>query len=201
MNNLKFAQYLADKGLLNPIVSSYKDWREQQNYPFTLRDKRVFKVAILKALLTSPQNIPLKDIDRIADVMVANLYNEKKEPANKEIQELMIKYKILPEFENKVVEMKKVLDQEAFIVWLENSAKGFEERKMAELSDPKQAKEIQDKKIDKDIEEQMNKEIIVENIDNVISGVNMTVETLKEAVKKRIIRKKSLKNNKNICQS
>ena len=194
MNNLKFAQFLADKGLLSPIVSSYKEWREQQNYPFSLKDRRLFKVAILKALIQVPniidshknmqEQISFADyMGKIADAMVDNLYGEKKEPANKEMQELAIKYNISPDYLHKVEEIKKTLSQEAFITWLESAGKGFEERKAAESESSEKVNEIQDAKLTQQMKEQVE---IGEEI-----GVIPTTENLKKIVKKRVIRKRS----------
>jgi hypothetical protein len=184
-STLKFAEFLANKGLLSPLVNSYKDFRSQQNYPYELKDRRLFKVACIKALCLR-QDINIEDIENFADKMVKNLYGEEK--VDKLVIDLMELHQIPEEFEKTVSFMMKTLNKEDFSVWIESASKGFQERKVAELTDPKQAKEIQDKKIDKDIKEQMNKETIVEAIE-----INMTTGELKEAVRKRVIRKKLIK--------
>jgi hypothetical protein len=184
-STLKFAEFLANKGLLSPLVNSYKDFRSQQNYPYELKDRRLFKVACIKALCLR-QDINIEDIENFADKMVKNMYGEEK--VDKLVIDLMELHQIPEEFEKTVSFMMKTLNKEDFSVWIESASKGFQERKVAELTDPKQAKEIQDKKIDKDIKEQMNKETIVEAIE-----INMTTGELKEAVRKRVIRKKLIK--------
>lgn len=184
-STLKFAEFLANKGLLNPLINSFKEFRANENYPFILKDQRLFKVACIKALCLR-QDVKIEDIENLADKMVKNMYGEEK--VDKIVIDLMELHQIPKEFEKTVSFMMKTLNKEDFSIWIESASKGFQERKVAELTDPKQAKEIQDKKIDKDIKEQMNKETIVEAIE-----INMTTGELKEAVRKRVIRKKLIK--------
>ena len=46
----KFADYLREIGLLEPLVNALKIYREKQNFPFELKDKRIMKMAIFKGL-------------------------------------------------------------------------------------------------------------------------------------------------------
>ncbi len=184
-STLKFAEFLANKGLLTPLVNSYKDFRSQQNYPYEIKDRRLFKVACIKALCLR-QDVKIEDIENLADKMVKNMYGEEK--VDKIVIDLMELHQIPEEFEKTVSFMMKTLNKEDFSIWIESASKGFQERKVAEMNDSGQAKGIQDKKIDKDIKEQMNKETMVEAIE-----INMTTGELKEAVRKRVIRKKLIK--------
>ena len=176
MKNLKFAEFLANKGLLTPIVASYKEYRNQQNYPYELKDKRLFKVACIKALCQR-QDIEIEKIDAIAGNMVKDLYEEN--IINNSIIELMKLHNIPKEFEKTVSFMAKILNKEDLDIWLKNVNIGFQERKSAEMPDQKQAKEIQDKKMDKEIKEQI---VPIETA--------TTAEEIKNVVKKRVIRKR-----------
>ena len=44
----KFADYLREIGLLEPLVNALKIYREKQNFPFELKDKRIIKQALAK---------------------------------------------------------------------------------------------------------------------------------------------------------
>ena len=46
----KFANYLAKLGMLEPLVNGLKLFREYQNYPFVLAQKRIIKQSVFKAL-------------------------------------------------------------------------------------------------------------------------------------------------------
>ena len=185
MKNLKFAKFLADKGLLSPIVNSYTEFRSQQNYPFELKDRRLFKIAILKALLTREDMIistknGKETIERIANDMVKSLYDE--QTIDKSIIELMKQYKIPQEFEKTISYMIERLDKKSFTQWIKTASKNFQERKIAESDNPKEAKKAQNTKSNKEISEQIG---FGDEI-----RVNPTAENLKKIVKKRVLRKK-----------
>lgn len=108
-STLKFAEFLANKGLLSPLVNSYKDFRSQQNYPYELKDRRLFKVACIKALCLR-QDINIEDIENFADKMVKNMYGEEK--VDKLVIDLMELHQIPEEFEKTVSFMMKTLNKE-----------------------------------------------------------------------------------------
>lgn len=204
MNNLKLAKFLADKGLLTPLVNSYTEYRTQQNFPYIVKDRRLFKVAIMKALLQIPdlarsnQNPTISFanyVGEIADDMVKNLYGEEKTEAS--ITELMKQYGIPPEYGNLVSQMVKTMDEKSLEVWLKNASKNIQERKKAELDKPEQAKEVQDKKMDKEMKEIMDKkktEMLQRRTNPIYAEVGISPEVPKKVIKKRIIRKRSKLN-------
>jgi len=46
----KFAYYLSQIGQLDPLVVAYQTFREMQNYPFELKDKRIAIQSVFKGL-------------------------------------------------------------------------------------------------------------------------------------------------------
>lgn len=48
--DIKFAEYLQRKGLLEPLIDTYREWREAENYPFQLQDKRIIFQSVFKSL-------------------------------------------------------------------------------------------------------------------------------------------------------
>ena len=46
----KFAYFLNQQGMLDALVISYQTFREQQNYPFELKEKRIAVQAVFKGL-------------------------------------------------------------------------------------------------------------------------------------------------------
>jgi hypothetical protein len=48
--DIKFAEYLNRKGLLEPLIDSYKEWRDKENYPFQLKDKQIMFQSVFRAL-------------------------------------------------------------------------------------------------------------------------------------------------------
>jgi len=46
----KFSDYLREIGMLEALINALKIYREKENYPFELKDKRIMKMAIFKGL-------------------------------------------------------------------------------------------------------------------------------------------------------
>lgn len=46
----KFAHYISKIGMLEPLINSLKEYREHQNFPFVLAQKRIIKQSVFKAL-------------------------------------------------------------------------------------------------------------------------------------------------------
>ena len=46
----KFANYLAQRGMLDALINGLKLYRDYQNYPYVLAQKRIIKQSVFKAL-------------------------------------------------------------------------------------------------------------------------------------------------------
>jgi len=46
----KFAHFLSEQGMLDSLVIAFQSFREAQNYPFELKDKRIATQAVFKGL-------------------------------------------------------------------------------------------------------------------------------------------------------
>jgi len=64
----KFALFLKEKKLLTPLVNSLKIFMEQQNYPFYLKDQRIVKQSVFKAIAELySQKSEIPDVDKLAE--------------------------------------------------------------------------------------------------------------------------------------
>lgn len=155
-NTLKFADFLSGKGLLKPVVNAYKEFRSLENFPFTLRDKRVFRAAILKALCQR-NDLTIEEIELLTDKWTEEMYEAyPTKKVGNEIEALIKKHKIPKEFKETVAYMSETLDKKNFAVWLKNAAENFKEREIAETATPEQLKEIQEKAKNKELGDKLN---------------------------------------------
>ena len=152
----KFAEFLSGIGLLKPVVNAYKDFRSRENFPYEVKDKRIFRTAILKALCQRA-DLSIEDIELLTEKWTEEMYDAyPTEKVGKEIDELMEKHKIPEEYRATVAYMFNAIDKKSFDVWLKDAAKNLEERDVAENATPEQLKKIQDKKKDKALSDKLN---------------------------------------------
>lgn len=152
----KFSKYLAQQGLLIPVVNAYEEYRRLENFPFQVKDKQVFRAAILKALCART-DLTIAKIEMTADKWVDEMYDLYPDvKIDKTMEELLKKYKVPKEFENQVVFMSQTLDKDSFNAWIKTAVKDFEEKKIVESADPKEIKQLQDKKLNKEMSDKLN---------------------------------------------
>ncbi len=152
----KFSKYLAQQGLLIPIVNAYEDYRKLQNFPFEIKDKRVFRTAILKALC-GRTDLTIADVEMTADKWVDEMYElyptAKLDP---EMEKILKQYKIPEALKDSVMFIMRTLDKKSFDVWIKNAAKGFATRNAAESTDSTKVKVVQNKKLNKEMSDKLN---------------------------------------------
>lgn len=160
----KFADFLAEeKSLLRPLVNALKEYREMQNYPFLLKDKRLFRADILKALCNKPE-LTIKEIEITTDKWIDDMYeSDSDDKISDEMQELFKKYKVPKELEKNVVFMNKTLDAKSFNEWIKKAVKGFGEVKAAESDDDKAVEKVTESKMNKALSDKLNEIAAEEN--------------------------------------
>lgn len=85
----KFAEHLAHQGMLQPIVNALKQYREKQNFPFVLAQKRIIKQAVFKALCDlysgSAKKPKADTILKTAESVADRIYGKDPSSASEEI--------------------------------------------------------------------------------------------------------------------
>lgn len=105
----KFAYFLNKQGMLDALVIAYQSFREQQNFPFAIKEKRIAKQAVFKGLcelyasrgFDEKELITSKEILKEVDEVVSSIWNEKeslwnkreKTESGKMVEETIIKQK------------------------------------------------------------------------------------------------------------
>jgi len=95
----KFADFLADRGMLKALVNAYRQFREKENYPFEIENKRIMKQSVFKGLCEFyasqgfDKEISIKDIIRETEEVVEKLFEEKPSVAQEITQEMLVNYK------------------------------------------------------------------------------------------------------------
>jgi hypothetical protein len=100
----KFSNYLAKIGILEPLINCLKQYRDHQNYPFVLSQKRIIKQSVFKALCEYYSNSPKKPkVDTLlakVEEIAEKIYGKDpmaSEEIFKDIQEAQKKLKEKPE--------------------------------------------------------------------------------------------------------
>jgi len=153
----KFADFLAqEKSLLRPLVNALVEYRKGQNFPFELKDRRLFKADILKALCNRPE-LSIAEIELTADKWFDEMYESSSDDKiSEEMQELFKKYKVHKELEKDVIFMSKTLDKDSFTEWIKNAVKGFGEVKVAESDNSKEVEKIQETNMNQAMSDKLN---------------------------------------------
>lgn len=97
----KFAHHLARLGMLMPLVNALRAFRDRENYPFYLEQKRIIKQAVLKAIGNEKltlQKISSEKFQKKLDEVADQIYGTKEKTREQwktleEIKEMVIKQK------------------------------------------------------------------------------------------------------------
>lgn len=125
----KFANYLRSKGQLEALVNSLKQFRERQNYPFELKDKRIIRQSLGKIY---------------GEILGKLSFSGEVKNVKKEFQE--IKKFLLEEIEKDVDRVygvkPKTTGQEILEEATKESKKEFEKIKKAPRKEPEERSQI-----------------------------------------------------------
>lgn len=186
----KFARYLAEGGLLTPLVNALEQYRKKQNYPFELKDRRIFRSAALKALCQRSE-LSLDKIEMYADKWTDEMYDTPpdKEPTDERVVKIMKENKISNEYVEEVSHMFKTLDKNSFNTWIKTFTERTDKKKVVETLDPKKLKAMTDKeetvKLDKKLDE-IADESIKKNKSNASPATSSSKNYKPKVIQKKI---------------
>lgn len=123
----KFAYFLGQQGMLDPLVTAFQTFREAQNYPFELKDKRIATQAVFKGLCEFYASLGFKegklvsseDILKEAKEVVENIWKAESKTFEKRPEKESTKM-----VEEKIEKINKEQDKDKKLYTIDIAGKG-----------------------------------------------------------------------------